>query len=242
MKQVASPAQILLVEDQPIAAIAAKAIISNFNCEVDVANDGETALHFLNSRNYDLVFMDIGLPDISGVELTKKIRNSESTTRKEIPIVALTAEIENKESYYDAGMNAVLAKPLIIKTAQQVLSSLLPYPNELVTLSGEKVIDFEAAVTKMNGNVDAAHEMIELLINDLKKELPVLESAQKVNDSHLIKSIAHQLRGGSTYCGASRLKQICTVVEQKLSMNEEKLSDALFQQLIEEINNVINVN
>ena len=94
---------------------------------VDVAPDGKSALQYANSTEYDLILMDISLPDTSGDEITRQIRTQETMQNKHTPIVALTANIdaENKESYLKAGMQAVFPKPLTKVTALKILKTFI---------------------------------------------------------------------------------------------------------------------
>jgi CheY-like chemotaxis protein len=88
-----------------------------------VAEDGETALSKVQKKNYDLIFMDIGLPDIDGYTVTLKIRKRERTTRH-TPIVALTANANEPEKAkaMAAGMDDFYAKPLTAEIAKKILN------------------------------------------------------------------------------------------------------------------------
>lgn len=115
--------QILLVEDHPLAQKMAEAILKSLNCQIDIANDGQSALEKAKSKTYDLVLMDVGLPDIDGHEVTVKIREHEKGTRH-TPIVALTAHAneEEKAKAMAAGMDDFQVKPLTPEGAEKILS------------------------------------------------------------------------------------------------------------------------
>jgi two-component system, OmpR family, aerobic respiration control sensor histidine kinase ArcB len=119
---------ILLVEDQVIAAKVTQSLLMGLDCCVDIAPDGKSALQYVKNNDYHLIFMDIGLPDMSGNEVTKQIRAWEILHDKHTPIIALTAHIdtENKESCLKAGMEAVLSKPLSKTTTLDILNALIP--------------------------------------------------------------------------------------------------------------------
>jgi CheY-like chemotaxis protein len=115
---------ILLVEDTRIAAIVASSLLTSAGCLVDIAETGTDALKLVSQKKYDLILMDIGLPDIDGIAVTKQIKEQE--TVKHIPIIALTAhdKEELKQKCLDVGMEKVLPKPL---TAEQVNNLLNTY-------------------------------------------------------------------------------------------------------------------
>ena len=115
--------QILLIEDHPIARMMLSKILESLHCQIDVAEDGETALNKAKNKNYDLIFMDIGLPDMDGYTVTLKIREREKTTQR-IPIVALTANANDAEKAkaMASGIDDFYAKPLTTEIAQKIIN------------------------------------------------------------------------------------------------------------------------
>ena len=120
--------QILVVEDHGVAAKIAKTILSELGCEVDIAKTGKIALKLIEKNRYDLIFMDIGLPDMDGYAVTKQIRSHHLKSVAKIPIVALTAHAENdeKQRCLAVAMNMVITKPLTKKLADAVLNAFIP--------------------------------------------------------------------------------------------------------------------
>lgn len=101
--------RLLLAEDEPALSKALTAILKRNNYSVDTAFDGQEALDFLESDNYDGVILDIMMPKVDGIEVLKRIREKGST----IPVLLLTAksEIDDKVAGLDAGANDYLTKP-----------------------------------------------------------------------------------------------------------------------------------
>ena len=119
---------ILLVEDQLIPAKVTELLLAGLNCTIDIAKNGQLALEYAKSNHYELILMDIGLPDKSGKEVTRQIRDWEILQNKHTPIVALTAHVgdENQKECFQAGMEAVLSKPLSKEMALYLLNSFVP--------------------------------------------------------------------------------------------------------------------
>ncbi len=119
---------ILLVEDHALCATVSKIILSELGCQVDIALNGEMAIQKVKNKAYDLIFMDIGLPDLSGYEVTKQIRLNEVATEKPVPIIALTAHIADKdrERCKEVGMNKILIKPMLNENALDILHEFFP--------------------------------------------------------------------------------------------------------------------
>lgn len=100
---------ILLVEDEPINQKVVQMMLDNIGCRYDSANSGTAAIELIKKNTYDLIFMDIQLPDLNGVEVTQKIRDAGINT----PIIATTAySFEDElDNFIISGMNDVLLKP-----------------------------------------------------------------------------------------------------------------------------------
>lgn len=116
--------RVLLVEDNPLSQKVTKYILEGLNCEVDIAETGEAAVALFNDE-HDLVFMDIGLPDMDGIEATQCIRKD--THGKTIPIVAMTAHVSKTDlqKYADISMNDVVTKPISLDGLQDILDKYL---------------------------------------------------------------------------------------------------------------------
>ncbi|MDP3300125.1 MAG: response regulator, partial [Phenylobacterium sp.] len=113
-------ARVLLVEDNPVNALLARTLLTREGCSVDHALTGHEALAALQVGTYDLVLMDMRLPDITGEETTRRLRSAGVET----PVVALTANAfqEDQEACMAAGMNGFLVKPLAVEALRGVLS------------------------------------------------------------------------------------------------------------------------
>lgn len=114
--------KVLLVEDVLIAQLANSTLLKQLNCEVDIAGTGNQAIELVQKNLYNLILMDIGLPDINGIEVTRSIKNMEEPV-KAIPIVGLTANITDTEMEEgkNAGIIIFFMKPLTTEMAKEIL-------------------------------------------------------------------------------------------------------------------------
>ena len=120
--------KILLVEDNPTNIIVAKALLNKLGYHVDVTNNGFEAVSALEKKQYDLVFMDMQMPKMDGLEATKAIRDKNSKVlNRDITIVAMTANAMkgDRERCIDAGMNDYLAKPIKSISVLKILNKWL---------------------------------------------------------------------------------------------------------------------
>lgn len=117
---------ILLVEDNFVAVVVAKKILAELGCRVDHANDGHIAVELAIKNRYDGIYMDIGLPTMSGLEACIAIRNHETLNPdlSAVPIIAVTANNNEDESqiYKEKGMLDVIFKPFTKEKAIHFLS------------------------------------------------------------------------------------------------------------------------
>jgi signal transduction histidine kinase/ActR/RegA family two-component response regulator len=127
------PATILLVEDNNINQRVAVAILNKMGHTVDVASNGVEALEALRSKPYGLVFMDLQMPVMDGLETAKNIRSpAGGIPNTAIPIVAMTANAteEDRRKCFDAGMNDYVSKPVTMELLDKILGRWLPEQNK----------------------------------------------------------------------------------------------------------------
>lgn len=119
--------KVLVVEDNLINQKVAKLMLTEIGCDVEVVGNGTTALQALSENNYAIIFIDIGLPDISGLEVIAQIRQREDEKRH-LPIVVLTADglLGDKETVKSKGIDAYLVKPLDIQELREAVNQFLP--------------------------------------------------------------------------------------------------------------------
>ncbi|KTD80344.1 sensory histidine-kinase / response regulator, partial [Legionella worsleiensis] len=216
--------KILVVEDNFIAQTVAKALLSKMDCDVDVASSGVDALALYDKTDYDLIFMDIGLGEgMDGYEVTHFIRSKTNAT-KHIPIIALTAHggDESKQRCIEAGMDAVLTKPLTQAHAVDILRSFIPQQDEtppvkstqarcdlpdnddeMFQLNQFPILNSEEAL-KNCGTIEMLNELLTLMTQELPADLECMKNAFTAHDYPLVEKTAHKIKGGAVYVGTIR--------------------------------------
>ena len=231
--------RILVVEDQAIAAKIAQHVLTTLHYQVDVAENGEIALALMEQNHYDLILMDIGLPDNDGGEVTRRIRLKQWKRNPSVPIVGLTAHIdaENKRRCIDAGMNAIYTKPLTPEKALEIVNAFIPQYQKILSpidpFKDLAVLDIHSAVHFM-GSKELANEGLALLVSGLTEELEIIKQRHQEKDWPAIKVLAHKWRGGASYCGTRRLEEACKQLEIYLQTGHHDQAKDLYQQLIQE--------
>lgn len=116
----------LVAEDNEINQLIIRELLTSEGAIVDLVGDGLQCIQAFEDKDYDIILMDIHMPTMDGVEATKNIRNHHDSSKKMIPIVALTANVmaEDIDYYLSIGMNAHVAKPIHLETLKSTIASL----------------------------------------------------------------------------------------------------------------------
>ncbi|MDL2258803.1 response regulator [Eubacteriales bacterium OttesenSCG-928-K08] len=118
----------LVVDDNEINLIIAEELLRGYGASVDTADSGASAIEKVKNKSYDIVFMDHMMPEMDGVDATKLIRALPFETCRNVPIVALTANVvgDVKDMFLESGMNDFLSKPIDQREVERVLKDMLP--------------------------------------------------------------------------------------------------------------------
>ncbi|WP_218814004.1 ATP-binding protein [Rickettsiella endosymbiont of Dermanyssus gallinae] len=238
----ANGSHILVVEDNMIAVMVAQNVLSALGCRIDTAPDGKTAVEKIEKNHYDLILMDMGLPDDDGCEVTRRIRLMQWQKNPSVPIIGLTAQVEDdkKQNCLANGMNAVFNKPLTPEKASEILSAFISHKGQsqraihkgIESLQSISILNIEQAV-KLVGKKEVVKECLDLLVSGLNKELDIIKQQHKENDWQAIRNMAHKWKGGASYCCANRLEQACEQLAAVLRTESLEEAEVLYQQLIQ---------
>lgn len=250
------PLHILLVEDTVINQLVAQGLLESDGHQVDIAENGYTALQKHNQNNYDLVLMDIHLPDMDGMETTRRIRAHLNPKKANIRVIALTASITEAEinNYHAAGIDAVVGKPLQYKELQHLIgkhNASLETSNPLMmTKSLDETSDKESISTTRNDVplldqhlVDQHCSMLgrvkfTKLIDQLQQQCEQLtvkmEQTRLQRNDKEFRNIAHQLAGASANFGLQALSL------KSKALEEEK--ETVTESTNEELNNLLGIS
>ncbi|MBD2821985.1 aerobic respiration two-component sensor histidine kinase ArcB [Xenorhabdus sp. 42] len=213
---------ILLVEDIELNVIVARSVLEKLGNSVDVAMNGHDALVMFNPDEYDLVLLDIQLPDMTGFDIARQLRQRYSSQSLP-PLIALTANVlKDKKEYLDAGMDDVLNKPLSVKALIAVIAKYWGASTELkntlpeadIVKKGEELLDTEM--------LDQYIELIgpQMIIDNLAifesmmpNYLALLESNMTARDQKGITEEAHKIKGAASSVGLRHLQQLAQQIQ-----------------------------
>ncbi len=197
---------VLLVEDMPTNQFVATKMLTTLGHGVTVAENGKAAVEMAARHNYDLIFMDVQLPVMNGIEATRQIREHEKKepARRYTPIVAMTAyaQKENARQYILAGMDGHIVKPLYMRTVVDILDILtvqFALAETRTRRNGSAVLDLETARRDIGDNTADIARSMEIYINDSKELVDKICKSIQEGDEALLSSSVHALRGVTGY-------------------------------------------
>jgi CheY-like chemotaxis protein len=194
--------KVLLAEDNVINQILAKSTLENWGATVDVATTGLEAIALHEQGHYDLILMDIQMPEMDGLEATRRIRQSPNVLKAGIPIIALTANARqgNRDQYLAAGMNGYLPKPYqeeqlfltITQTLHRTSTLVPPAPSRAAAPATLYSLAHIQALSR--GNMAFIQRMVGLFEQHIPQQIQQLQ--QNLQDGNWLKvgETAHNLK------------------------------------------------
>ncbi|MEM9773028.1 MAG: response regulator [Chloroflexota bacterium] len=250
------PIQILLVDDNAINLKVASRMLLRMGYEVDQATNGCEAVEAQRDKGYDLIFMDIQMPEMDGVTATKHIISEFAEDRPRIVAVTAHAMKGDRERYLDAGMDGYISKPVRVerlieeieetpcKEAVEALTNIgiatlganqvvaqpapaAPSPVDLMTFADMLGMDLEDAEEMLP-------ELIELFIDDSTDQITQMKMAIDTLDFDLLRNASHKMKGGAASVAALPLSKLCGEIET-MGLNQVVAgADTVYQNICNE--------
>jgi PAS domain S-box-containing protein len=218
--------RILVAEDNSVNQRLAARLLEREGHTVQLAASGREAVEILARCEFDLVLMDVQMPDLDGVQAAATIREKERGSGKHVPIVAMTAQSgeADRARCLAAGMDGYLTKPVRITDLISKIQSVLPGGNSMDAEQNcprpsinEQLqqLDEALALSRVGGDADLLREVIELFLDDYPQALESIRSAVAVQDASAIEHHAHSLKGSVSTFGAARAFEAALALEKQ---------------------------
>lgn len=217
--------KVLLAEDNVTNQKLAVAILEKQGHAVDVVNDGQQAIDAHAKGGYDIVLMDMQMPEVDGLEATTAIRSFEKTSGRRIPIIALTANamIGDRERCLHAGMDDYLSKPLRSGDLLSMMERLAGGSTATAGGAGTKptagaefpddVFNYAASIEQIGDDPDLLVQLVGVFLDQLPHLLPPLEAAIAAGDARAIRQTAHALCSSVSVIAAKRARDVARKLE-----------------------------
>lgn len=231
------PLSILLVEDNATNQMLAVTLLEKEGHAVTTAQNGKEALAVLASQEFDLILMDVQMPEMDGFEATRHIRERERTTGKHAPIIAMTAHAMkgDRQLCLDAGMDGYISKPIHATTLYQTLrtyarrdlddSQSPPTPRSGDGVASEQsqgagshgtptpIIDRAALLARVGGREDRLRAITRVFLDESSKLMADLNDAVTRGDAPLLHRTAHSLKGAVGIFGVAGVVDAAAALE-----------------------------
>lgn len=239
-----SPPLILVVDDNAANLKLVVTLLSELGLPVLSASSGQEAITLVQHNDIDLIYMDIQMPGMNGLETTRHIR--ELNERGNMPIIALTAHAmaDEKEDLLKAGMNDYQTKPItpdrLIKTISQWTNfqgptkTFEPISTPLKKHNNQLFFDAELALYHANKSADLAIDIFKLLLESMAEDIAAIMEAWEEEDIGTLLELVHKIHGASRYCGVPKLRDVLEAFESSLKSGKSDQWPEFMRNLVEE--------
>ena len=208
---------VLIAEDNLVNQKLALRLLEKQGHSVVIANNGREAVTAYQAQQFDLVMMDVQMPELNGYEATAAIREIEKVSGKHIPILAMTAHAMkgDRERCLDAGMDGYVSKPINTKELFAVIDELTAkYKNSAEAGTVAQVFDANAALHQIGGEMDFLVQLLGLFFDEYPAQLKEIQQAVDRGDCETVANVTHKIAGSVGNFGAPMVLAAAQNLEQ----------------------------
>ena len=232
--------KILLAEDGLANQKLVLGILGRMGHNADVAGDGRQAVEKYAAKQYDLVLMDVQMPEMDGLEATQQIRKMESEANRHTPIIAITAHAmeEDRRRCLNAGMDEYLRKPVRRKELNEAMLRLCGIgsgPTEEPTTPTETKPETSwnetEALEAVDGDVELLKVVIDAFLGECDELMSNLAAAIEQEDLPTLRRVAHTIKGATRIFAVSTIHELAAFMEQRAAEDEPADFEQMFGEL-----------
>ncbi|RBN51666.1 response regulator [Flavobacterium psychrolimnae] len=221
--------KILLVEDNELNQLLAVKVFGKWDKQIDIADNGKIAIEKITNTDYDIILMDIQMPEMDGNELTHYIRTNMGE-KSTVPIIALTAHatLEEEKRCLQNGMNDYLSKPYDFNVLLEKLyenlnknkGNTIQSP-ELPTqeMTTEKLINFKYLKDFAEGDDSFIKNMISIFLENTPETMALILKSNKNDDIKTLKEEIHKLKSSISLLGITKASESIAIIENEIETN-----------------------
>ena len=232
--QIRSPKslRVLIAEDNPVNQMLAVRLLQRQGHSTVIAANGRKALATLEKQEFDLVLMDVQMPEMNGFEATAAIRQEEQTTGRHIPIIAMTAHAMkgDEERCLTAGMDAYVSKPITPDELFRAVAKIAPAPGRAIAEPDDGIVDRSAILAQVDGDLELLAELVDLFLDTYPSLLGEIRQGIRDQVPSRVSEAAHSLKGAlGNFWPTAGMDLVLTLElmgrDGNLSRAEEKLRE-----------------
>ncbi|MBQ9610333.1 MAG: response regulator [Lachnospiraceae bacterium] len=248
----------LIVDDEAVSREVTARTLETFEMKIDMADSGMSALDMVMNNDYDVVFMDLSMPIMNGIDAMKEIRSLEGEKYLLLPIISLdyNAISDNKASRLEDGFTDTMLKPIDLRRVAAILNDCLPenkikekssnieeyinnseYHDYLLKL--DDYINVKRAIEKIGGSIDVFNKIIKAFYNQNKNLKENIE-AHDSTDTHWFKRKIHTLKTSSYNIGAYEFSQETARIEAAINSNNNTYMLINYEKHLSHLDELVN--
>jgi two-component system sensor histidine kinase/response regulator len=235
--------KVLLAEDNAINAKVARTLLEKKGHTVVLAQDGEAVLELHGRETFDLILMDVQMPEMDGYEATRLIREDEKKTGRRIPILAMTAHAMkgDRERCIDAGMDGYVSKPVRAEELYESIRSVITGNTKSENPStGEIPLNLSRALEGVDGDKSLLKSVADECAAEFPEKLREIGAFIRQNDAEQIMRKVHGLKSNIGLLGAERAYSVADALEVMASQSDLHAAGDAFSKLETEVHRVQN--
>lgn len=260
--------RILLAEDNLLNQFVAKQILAEWQIVLEIANTGVEVLEKMAKEDFDLILMDLQMPEMSGLEASEYIRTKLPAPENSIPIIALTADAfqDTRQKALEIGINAVVTKPF---QAEELFNAIAQFAKQTTTIMSVEAIQQQEIIPKtidlrqnatqsqqidlnnlnklLNNDNKALKQLFKIFTENFSVDIKMLKKAQETQDLPKLESLAHKLKSTFSTFGIHHTSKILLEIEKNAmnGINQEDLASLVcdvthsYECACDEINEIL---
>ncbi len=245
--------KILVADDNPINLELITVLLRQLGAIISQAVDGSEAVKLARVNNFDLILMDIHMPNLSGLDAAREIREYESGKSVNTPIIALTADVmpETKQQVEASGMVDYLIKPVDENTLVEAIThhvtgiqkssiSVQTPEDGMQETDANQVRDMQKAIDIAGGKEELAQQLYAIFCSDLPEYYKSIRHHAKFREWDKLREVAHRLQGSTSVCAALSLNEVVKEIENAAMNKREDNIDQLLSRLDKEVALILN--
>ncbi len=244
------PLRILVAEDSPTNQLIARATLTKAGHTVQIADNGRKAIQALEEGGFDLILMDVSMPEMDGLEATRAIRQREKETGEHIPIIAMTAFAtkEYREKCLEAGMDGYVSKPVKPDKLREAIAQFLHREPEALAMSPVEgseepqptpPVDLKVALEVVGDDMELLQMVVDMFMEEYSRQMEVLGEALAGQDAPAVESSAHALKGVLANIGSGPARDLAQNLETRGEESNFSGASVVLEKLRGEIERLV---
>ncbi len=215
------PLRVLVAEDNPVNQQLALHLLERRGHSAVVAENGREALSAMEKQKFDMVLMDVQMPEMGGLEATRAIREKEKSTGGHVPIVAMTAHAMqgDREQCLDAGMDGYLAKPLDPRIFEQTVEGMASSPGGTefgaAVSKTKEAVDGASLLSRFGGDRKLVRTLVKAFLADCSLMTSRIRKVSGTRDAAALADAAHAFKGAIGNFGVSEAFETAREIEKQ---------------------------